>query len=540
MSGANSIGANMYQHFGTRLRASILACLVLSSSAVMAGSAHAQSVVIGSEGAIPPLDPHRTTGTPGLRVIDALYDPLVREDLSVATATAPVLKGALAESWTISDNGLDYVFTLRKNVKFHDGTDFNASAVQANFARMMEKSSPAYDDRAAGNMSFLTRWIAGTKIIDEATFQITLKQPFSGFLRLISDRRVSIVSASALERFKGDELGLHPVGTGAFTLERFQQGQQLQLPRNAAYWGKAPSAEALIFRPLTDPTAMAIAMQTGQVDIIPSASSQQVAQLSVDPSLQVQYPEPANVYFVRLNAKAQYTSDPRFRQALNYAVNRDNLVALLNGLAAPALGPVPTGSELPVENQKFSYSYDPEKAKQLLAEAGITTPVIIKLLAPNSGAGFGQASEIMSLLQQDLAEVGITLETQFLEFATLVSTEGPGYKDDVQGSFNGWATGADSAYWLERMFAGDQQPPQGVNRGWYKNAEVDTLFASARGDSNDASRLKLYGSAADMIAQDAPWMFLYQNRLPRVFSARISGIEPARSVFIDYSMIEVK
>jgi ABC-type transport system substrate-binding protein len=169
--------------------AAAFACLVASSALVAPASALAQTVVIGSEGAIPPLDPHRMTGTPGLRVIDAIYDPLVREDLSVVTDTAPALKGSLAESWTVSDDGLVYRFTLRSGVKFHDGTDFNADAVQANFARIMDKASPAYDERAAGNMTFLTRWIAGTAAIDAQTFEIKVKEPFSGLLRLLSDRR---------------------------------------------------------------------------------------------------------------------------------------------------------------------------------------------------------------------------------------------------------------------------------------------------------------------------------------------------------------
>jgi ABC-type transport system substrate-binding protein len=529
----------MLKLFSNRLLANSFLCLFLYGVTVPS-VAFSQSVVIASEGAIPPLDPQRMTGTPGLRVLDAIFDPLVRENLSEATTTAPPLVGGLADSWKVSENGLEYSFSLRKGVKFHDGSEFNAASVQANFARMMDKSSANFDERAAGNMTFLTRWIERTEAIDEATFKIVLKEPFTGVLRLLSDRRSGIASPIAIEKFKGDELGLHPVGTGPFMLERFQQGQQLNLARNDAYWGKKPSAATIVFRPLTDPTAMAIAMQTGQIDIIPSASSQQVAQLSVDPSLQVQYPEPANVYFVRLNVKAEYTDNPLFRQALNYAVNRDNLSALLNGQATPAVGPVPSGNELPADGTSFSYSYDPEKAKELLAQAGVGGPVTIKLYSPNSGPGFGQAAEVMALLQQDLQEVGITLEAQFLEFATLVSTEGPGYKDNVQGSFNGWTTGADSAYWLERMFSGDQQPPRGVNRGWYQNAEVDKLFTDARGESDDTKRLELYRSAAEFIARDAPWVFLYQNRLPRVLSPRISGISPARSVFIDYSAIEVK
>lgn len=522
-----------------RRSAAAVACLLAASAPMAPVRALAQTVVVGSEGAIPPLDPHRMTGTPGLRVIDAIYDPLVREDLSVVTDTAPALKGSLAESWTVSDDGLVYRFTLRSGVKFHDGTDFNAVAVQANFARIMDKASPVYDERAAGNMTFLTRWIAGTAAVDAQTFEIRVKEPFSGLLRLLSDRRSGIISPTAIAAHKGDAMGLNPVGTGPFRLEAFQQGQQLDLKRNDAYWGGAAAVDTLIFRPVTDPTAMAIAMQTGQVDIIPSASSQQIAQLSVDPSLQIQYPEPANQYFVRLNTKAQYTDNKLFRQALNYAVNRDNLAALLNGQVTPLGGPVPSGNELPGKIGS-TYAYDPAKAKALLAEAGFSTGVTIKLMAPNSGPGFGQASEVVALLQQDLGEVGITLEPQFLEFATLVSTEGPGYKDDVQGSFNGWTTGADSAYWLERMFAGDQQPPRGVNRGWFTNTEADQLFTKARGESDEAKRLDLYRQAAERIADDSPWIFLYQDRLPRVLSARVSGVLPARSVFIDYPRIQVK
>ncbi|WP_200957323.1 ABC transporter substrate-binding protein [Ensifer sp. Root127] len=519
--------------------ATAFACLVASSALMTPVQALAQTVVIGSEGAIPPLDPHRMTGTQGLRVIDAIYDPLVREDLSEVTDTAPALKASLAEKWTVSDDGLIYHFTLRSGVKFHDGTDFDANAVQANFARVMDKASDAYDERAAGNMTFLTRWIEKTAAIDAGTFEITLKEPFAGLLRLLSDRRSGIISPANISAHKGDGIGLNPVGTGPFTLKAFQQGQQLELKRNDAYWGGAAGVESLIFRPVTDPTAMAIAMQTGQVDIIPSASSQQIAQLSVDPSLQIQYPEPANQYFVRLNTKAQYTDNKLFRQALNYAVNRDNLAALLNGQVTPLGGPVPSGNELP-GNSGMSYTYDPTKAKELLAQAGISTGVTIRLLAPNSGPGFGQASEIITLLQQDLGEVGINLEPQFLEFATLVSTEGPGYKDDIQGSFNGWTTGADSAYWLERMFAGDQQPPRGVNRGWFSNAQADQVFARARGESDETKRLDLYRQAAERLADDSPWIFLYQDRLPRVLSARVSGISPARSVFIDYPRIQVR
>ena len=514
--------------------------LICAFGSLPASAQGASAVVIGSEGVIPPLDPQRTTGTVGLRVIDAIFDPLIREDLSQETDNAPPLKPALAEAWDVSDDGLVYTFSLRRGVTFHDGKPFDASAVLLNFARVMDRDAPVFDSRASGNMTFLTRWIASTTAKDPYTVEIRLKEPFSGFPRLLSDRRAGMISPAALEQFKGDQLGLRPVGTGPFTLPSFQQGQQIALTRFDGYWGDKPKVERLIFRPITDPTALAIAAQTGQVDIIPSASPQQIAQLKAQPGITVQYPEPANQYFVRLNTRADATKNPRVREALNYAVNRDGLMALFDGQTRAAVGPVPVGNEVPPRPPGEGYRFDQAKARQLLAESGVKLPLTMKILAPNSGAGFGQTAQVIALLQQDLKAVDIDLQVQFLEFATLITTEGPGYKDDIQGSFNGWTTGADSAYWLERMFSGAQQPPHGVNRGWYENAEVDKLFSAARGETDEAKRNSYYRQAADLIAKDAPWIFLYQDRLPRVFRSRVTGIVPARSVFLDYPRLGVR
>lgn len=531
---------NCGQSKGVHLRRLIFA-LVLGAGALasMAIAAAPKTVVVGAESAIPALDPQRTNGTVGLRVIDAIFDPLIREDLTKATEAAPDLKPALSESWTVSADGLSYTFMLRKNVLFHDGTPFDAASVQANFDRIMNKSSPWFDERASGNMAFFTRWIKATQVVNAQTFKIEMTEPFSGLLRLLSDRRMSMVSPAALKKYKGDQLGFSPVGTGAFTLEKFSQGQQLILLRNEKYWGGAPAIARLIFKPITDPTAMAIAMQTGQVDIIPSASAQQVAQLKIVPNVQVMYPEPANMYFIRLNTRAGATKDVRVRQAMNFAINRAGIAAILDGQATPVFGVVPRGNEIYAAGEQ-KYKYSPAIARQLLAQADVKVPLTIKLLSPNSGPGFGMATQIMSLVQQDLKAVGINLEVQYLEFTTLVSQESPGYVDDVNGSYNGWATGADSAYWFERMFSGNQRPPKGVNRGWYQSAEVDKLFDHARGETNLAAKNKLYREAAAQISNDAPWVFLYQDRLPRLMNKRVSGMKPARSVYMDYASLGVR
>ncbi len=530
--------------FGMRSKAYAagIALIALGAASLSAAApAWAATVTVGSEAALPPLDPQRTTGSVGLRIAGAIFDTLIREDLSKGGAGVPDIAPALAESWTVSDDGVTYTFKLRKGVTFHDGTPFDAKAVQANFDRLLTKDSPFFDERASSTMAFLTRWIAGTKVVDDATFELTLKEAFSGLPRLLSDRSMSIISPAAMEKYKGDELGFHPVGTGPYKLATLEQGQVLTLARNDAYWRGAPKVDTLVFKAVTDPTALAIAMQTGVVDVIPSASAEQVTQLSVEPDLKVQYTDAANFYFIRLNMKAEFTKDQKFREALNYAVNRDFIAALFGGQAVARGGPVPSGNEITslAAGTVKEYSYDPEKAKALLAEIGLKGPVTLKVLAPNNGPGFGLSPQLMSLVQQDLAAVGIDLQPQMLEFTTMISTERPGYTDDVHGSYNGWVTGAGSAYVFERLFAGSQQPPKGVNRGWYEDAEVDAKLAAARKERDEAKRAALYVDAAAKISDDAPYLFLYQDRLPRIVRGNIKGIEPAASIYIDFAQISV-
>ena len=228
-----------------------------------AAAAGTPTVVIGAEAAIPPLDPHRVNGTVGLRLIDAIFDPLVREDLSKPTKSAPPLIPALAESWSVSPDGRIYAFQIRNGVTFHDGTALDAAAVLANFGRLMDKQSPLYDARASGSMAFIVNWI--TRITAPSAHQVVIEltERFPGFPRLLSDRHMSIVSPAALTKYPGDALGQHPVGTGPFTLDRFAMGQPLTLGRNTTFWGAKIGIDRIIVRPILDPTSMAIGMQTG-------------------------------------------------------------------------------------------------------------------------------------------------------------------------------------------------------------------------------------------------------------------------------------
>ncbi|AUH40846.1 ABC transporter substrate-binding protein [Streptomyces sp. CMB-StM0423] len=502
------------------------------------------TLVIGAEGEIPPLDPHRMSGTVGLRIVDALYDPLIREDLSARTDRAPALRPGLAESWKSAPDARGYTLELRKGVTFADGARLDADAVKLNFDRIMDEDSPVHDATAAGNMTFLTRWIERVEVTGPYELTLRLSEPYAGLPRLLTDRRMSIVSPKSLTAGKPDDIGLHPVGTGPFTQRAADHGRRITLERNTGYWGGKPRTPTIVVESVTDPTTLAIAAETGEVDAILSAGAQQVHQLTHDDAMRVQYPDAANQYFLRLNARIAPTDDPEFRQALNYAVDREAIATLTQGQVAPSTGPLPRGNEAYDEAAAETdgagsspYTYDPERARQLIRESGVETPVRLTLLAPDSGPGFSQATEIMALLEQDLKAVGVSLKVRYMEFASLVAEEGNGYDDRTHGSFNGWTTGADAADFLERMFSGQAHPPAGVNRGWYANDDVDALFDRARGEPDTASRMGLYRQAADEIAADAPWVFLYQDRLPRLLGDKVRGVAPAASVYVDYTTI---
>ncbi|NJC23638.1 peptide/nickel transport system substrate-binding protein [Arthrobacter pigmenti] len=492
-------------------------------------------LIIGSESEIPSLDPHTINGTVGLRVTDAVYETLLKEDLQTETKSAAEVIPGLASEWDVSEDGLSYTFTIREGVTFHDGTELTAEAVLANFARLLDEESPLYSDVAAANMTFLTRYISDVEAA-ENTVTVSLESPFAELPRLLTDRRMAIISPTALEA-EGDNIGRAPVGTGPFTIETVSQGQQLEFTRNEEYWDGRPGLAGIVFVTIQDQTTMATSLETGQIDVILFAGPEQVSRLSGNDNVVIQYPDPANQYFIRFNTEAEPTDDVKVRQALNYAVNREAIEALLNDQVRPSYGAIPVGSAAWDESIEPSYEYNPERAAELLEEAGVTLPLEIDIFSPSSGPGFAAATDIMSLVQQDLAAVDVNLNVEYVEFTSMVALESPGYEPNISGSFNGWSTGADSAFWLERMFGPDQVPPNGVNRGWYVNDELRDIFEAARETVDAEERGALYREAGGIITEDAPWLFMYQNRLPRIFNANVHGIVEAPSTFIDYSNV---
>jgi peptide/nickel transport system substrate-binding protein len=341
------------------------------------------------------LDPHHyKAGGVDLAVIHLLTDGLVTFDRDMNIIPQ------LATSWEWEDN-TTLRFELREGVTFHDGTPWDAEAAKYNFERIMEAPEVA---------SYFGR-LESVDVVDDYTIVLKLSEPYAPFLRNLASPVGGMVSPEAAEAL-GEDLSRQVVGTGAFKLEEWLPREQLVLVRNPDYWGTAPKLEKVIFRPLPEESTRMLAFQAGELDVIKSPSPSQVPVLEqAEDSRVVRTTQLRNLWLGIENGDP-VLDDVRVRQAIAHAIDRDALVDFVaEGLVAKANSLIPpTMMDLP----EPAYPYDPERAKELLAEAGYEDGLTLKLWAPEGR--YFKGKEIAEAIQQQLKDVGIETDLQIWEW----------------------------------------------------------------------------------------------------------------------------
>ncbi|MBT9259559.1 MAG: ABC transporter substrate-binding protein, partial [Clostridiales bacterium] len=301
-------------------------------------------------------------------VVSTLFDGLTR----YKPGTLEIEPG-LAESWDISSDGLTYTFHLRKGVQFHDGAPLNAGAVVQWMDRLLNPQSPYYHKKrrnAYSSVAFDAFFhVVAYEAVDDDTFVLKLEEPVPSLLQELAHPRAGITSPAADERY-GLDIGRHPVGTGPYRLVEWEPEEHIRLAANPHYWGGAPAIPELVFRVVPDSSAGLGLLRDGEVHILADVNWADVDSLKDDPQIKIlSVPGPFQL-FLSLPVERPPFSDRRVRQALNHAVDKDDLNRrLYRGLAQPMTAPLPSavwghsGSLQP-------YDYDLEKARRLLAEAG--------------------------------------------------------------------------------------------------------------------------------------------------------------------------
>ncbi len=446
------------------------------------------------------LDP-AIAGSNGYGDIIPIHDNLT-EGLTRFKPGSIEIEAALAESWTPSPDLLSYDFVLRPGVAFHDGTPVDAAAIETNILRQLDPNHPLHLD----NMLYtgiLYADVASVEVTDDLQLRFTMSAPTTLLPGNLAIFAGGMVSPTALEAL-GADFGQGVIGTGPFALESFTRDVELVLVANETYWGGRPALDRIVFRTISDDTVRFTELTTGGIDAANQIDFKDVDNLEGDANLQAITGNFLNMQYLGFNLTLAPFDNPAVRQAVQHAVNRQNIAdAIFYGAYTLGAGPVAPGLAGYDPTLAEIYPYDPERARTLLAEAGVgEIEVDLRNRANSYWPLIGQ------LIQADLAEVGITVNLQALEDAEFYA----GLNNNSTAFFlNDWTwDNGDPDNVMFSLFSAQAA----FDRFGFKDPEVDALNAQAKAESDPAVRADLYIQAQRLILDNSVQVILgYPSRI---------------------------
>ena len=516
-----------------------VACL----SAAPLGIAHADKVMrvgmtasdIPTTGGIP------NNGGEGFRFLGyPAYDALVNWDFKHTDQTADVTPG-LATSWEVDEvDRTRWIFHLRKGVKFHDGTDFNADAVAFTLGRIYDDKSPQFDAQASPIVRSIVSMLKSWEKLDDYTIAINTTVPFSHFPYLAP--RILIVSPTAWEKAGRNwtEFAKGPAGTGPFKITKVTPRVSVEMARNPDYWDKdrIPKLDRMIVMPMPEANTRVAALRAGQVDWIEVPPADAIDSLK-SAGFQISlWPYPHTWPYVLNTTGNSPFRDKRVRQAANYAIDRDGIVKLLNGTAEPATGLYPENH--PVFGKPANhYAFDPAKSQALLKEAGYAGPVKAKVMISTSGSGQMLPLPMNEYLQQSMRDAGFDIDFEVVEWGSMLVAirslpDAPAGKgvDAINCSLSYIDPSSLYRYHHTASFS-----PANWNWGHFSNPKIDELLAKAQETFVPTERDNVLASAHELIVDEAPWVWIVHDLNPRAMSAKVKGFRPAQSWFQDFTSV---
>ena len=465
------------------------------------------------------LDPNLETTAPGAWVYFNMLEGLLTLDDKMQ------VKPSLATSWEVM-SPTKVRFKLRPNVKFHDGTPFNAAAVKFTFERALKGTPPARWASLAGSLS-------GAEVVDDLTVDVLTKDPYGPILRTLAMYCVGIVSPTAVQKM-GEGFSRAPVGTGPFKFVEWKTNTHVIIERNADYWGDKALLDRVIFKVVPEEGARMIALQTGDADMVLFPAPTQLAALRKDSKFTVNEVGGIRVVFIGMHAGIPPLDDVRVRSAMLHAVDRKTILDnIMEGSAAPARGVLAPGvfGYKDMQLDKV-YPVDKAKAKALLTQAGWAPGpdgimqkggqrLTLSWLAARGR--YPKDGEITEAVQAMLKDVGIEAKVQFLEWAAVFQQlRGATLAHNLFTL--GWVTSnADADYSLYALFHSKGTPPTAWNTSRYANPKVDTLVEQARRSLNQSEREKLYGEVQDILAKEMVWIPVYTTKEIIATRASVKG-----------------
>lgn len=493
------------------------------------------SITITYKDDVATLDPAIGYDWQNWSMIKSLFDGLMDYEPGTTNLTPD-----LAESYDISEDGKTFTFKLRPGVKFHNGREMTAEDVKYSIDRVVNPvtqspgqgffaSIKGYDEAAEGKAD----GVSGITVVDPLTIKFELTRPDATFLHVMAINFSHVVPKEEVEKH-GADFGKNPVGTGAFKLGEWALGQRVVFEKNADYWNKGlPHLDAITFEIGQEPIVALLRLQKGEIDIpgdgIPPAKFQEVMN---DPEQKARVVEGGQLHtgYLTMNVNIPPFDNVKVRQAVNMAINKERIVQLINNRAVPANQPLPPS--MPGYAKDYpGYAYDAEKAKALLAEAGVADGVETDLYVMNTDPN----PRIAQGIQQDLAAIGIKANIQALAQANVIAAGG-----EKEGAPMIWSGGMawiadfpDPSNFYGPILGCGGAVPGGWNWSWYCNAELDKKAEEADSIVDPAKaeeRNKLWSDVYVKIMEEAPWAPIFNEQRFTMKSTRMGG---ADNLYVD-------
>ena len=494
-----------------------------------------QDLVISEMSDVVSLDPHGNNDVPSSNVRYNIYDSLTQ-----LNADMEVEPGLATEWEQVDDN--TWRFTLRDDVTFHDGTPFNAEAVVANLNRVL-------DPAMASPRMFLFEMITDVEAVDEHTVEITTEYPFAPLLAHLAHDGGGMISKDVIDadyqqaldaagedmtaeeyyelRDNGEaeevqdaissELGKYvtenPVGTGSFKLQSRSPGEDVVLERNDDFYGEAAQLDTVTFKVVPETASRIAEIESGTSHIAGAVESNNVERIKNGENTVLDETESMSLSYIGFNTEKEPLDDEKVRQAISYGIDRQSIIdGVYDGVGIPAAGPLAPGVFGYDENVE-GISYDPEKAKELLAEAGYEDGLDLTIWTNDSPERVNTAV----YLQESLKEIGINLTVEQLEWGAYLEQTAEGNHDMF---ILGWSTvTGDADYATYPLFHSSMKGDPG-NRSFLEDEEIDSLLEAGRQETDEEKRLEIYSELQEKLVDVAPMAYIHhQNYLTGVNSA---------------------
>ena len=496
--------------------------IVLFSMQVQADS-HRKggTLIFGRGGDSVGLDPALEVDGESFKVCDNIYDALLQYK-----SDSTDLEPALATHWESSADGLTWTFHLRKGVKFHDGTPFNAEAVLFSLNRQHEETHPFHKGSGVYNYwidTGLAQIVDKITAVDEFTVQIRLKTAYAPFIYTIAITPFSIVSPTAVQKW-GADFTNHPVGTGPFKFVRWDRNDKIVLEANETYWGGRPLLDRVIFRSIPDNSVRLIALQDGSLHTMEFPNPDDLQRIRDDARLELITQSGMSIGYLAMNMDKEPFDNLKVRRAINHAINKTVIIEhLYQGMGIPAKNPIPP-TLWSYDDSIEDYAYDPELAKKLLAEAGYPDGFETTLWAlpvPRPYIPDGRA--LAEVIQSELRNVGIRTDIETYEWSTYLEKTKNGEHDMAM---LGWSAdlGDPDNFFYYLLSKSAAKKPAG-NIAFYRSDAMQDVLERARSITDRDKRVTLYKEAQAIFHTDVPWVPLAHAQQILVINKKVKNLK---------------